>query len=865
MFSKSLTGWGRFRFRRTVKTSPRHRREFSSLVGAEPLEARRLLAVIGARDLLYVRVQFSDQSVAPETLETSTQMTRDATAYLQKWSGSQLSLTVTIKDVILTQPTTSYTSSSYSAIARDALAALQAEGLDTTPFEHRCFRYNGLGGGGYANHSNTAWVKQSSTRILAHELGHTLGLYHSNFWNPTDNSDPFGPGETVSYGDIFSIMGSASSRDWNAHQKWFLGHIRGSQVQAIDVQQLGTTTITLSNHENRPALTTDDVYLVRIPYGTSALYAEYRTGASGVLLHRASATRPNGGVLLDGNPQTETASDAALRAGQTFVAEFGTAENDEIQVKVNSLADGKAVLEVTVGSTPQIPAELNGTPSDGQASLSWSAPDSVGGSPITDYVVQFSSNDGSTWTTFDDGISVSTTATVSGLSNGTGYVFRVAARNSAGTGAFSSASATVTPRTTPAAPASVTGTPANSQVALSWTAPSSTGGSTITDYTVQYSSNSGSTWTTFNDGTATTTSATVTGLTNGFTYTFRVAARNAAGVGAYSAQSAAVVPCTVPGRPTDLTGTVSGGDLSLSWTAPASDGGSVITDYVVQYNAHDGSGWTTWRTFVDGVSPLTAATVTGLANGTRYVFRVAAKNIAGTGLYAANSPELIPRTVAGVATLSMGTGGQLLVDGQPVTYAGSPVTASFQSWTIFEAAVILGQNLFFAQHSTGVIHRLYANADWSLVGGLYGVGSAYSIYLPRSARGPNVPFIPEPEPLPADLLIPLEISGTQLRIDPVGQMYANETMLTRQGSSAGVKLTELAGYSPIAVMRENTDTTWRSTLLWLHRVDQSLIEWQFNSGWGYSGNSRVPGESTAALELAYQVDINRDGHVGLFS
>jgi hypothetical protein len=159
-----------------------------------------------------------------------------------------------------------------------------------------------------------------------------------------------------------------------------------------------------------------------------------------------------------------------------------------------------------------------------------------------------------------------------------------------------------------------------------------------------------------------------------------------------------------------------------------------------------------------------------------------------------------------------------------------------------------------------VIHRLYANADWSLVGGLYGVGSAYSIYLPRSARGPNVPFIPEPEPLPADLLIPVESSGTQLRIDPVGQLYANQTMLTQQGSSSGVKLTDLADYSPIAVMRENTDSTWQHTLLWQHRINQSLIEWQFNSGWGYQGNSRVPAESTAALQLAYQFDINRDGH-----
>lgn len=84
----------------------------------------------------------------------------------------------------------------------------------------------------------------------------------------------------------------------------------------------------------------------------------------------------------------------------------------------------------------------------------------------------------------------------------------------------------------PAAPTSVTATAGNGQVALSWTAPASV--APITDYVVQYSSNSDSTWTTFSDGTSTATSATVTGLTNGTAYTFRVAAVSGIGQGAWS-------------------------------------------------------------------------------------------------------------------------------------------------------------------------------------------------------------------------------------------------------------------------------------------------------------------------------------------
>ena len=76
------------------------------------------------------------------------------------------------------------------------------------------------------------------------------------------------------------------------------------------------------------------------------------------------------------------------------------------------------------------------TTSSGQ--LSWTAP-TAGGSAITDYVIQYSTDD-STWSTFDDGTSTSTTATVTCLTNDTTYYFRVAAVNSSGTGDFSSSS-----------------------------------------------------------------------------------------------------------------------------------------------------------------------------------------------------------------------------------------------------------------------------------------------------------------------------------------------------------------------------------------------------------------------------------------
>ena len=72
------------------------------------------------------------------------------------------------------------------------------------------------------------------------------------------------------------------------------------------------------------------------------------------------------------------------------------------------------------------------------AVLSWTAP-TAGESDITDYIIQYSTDD-SSWITFSDGVGTGTTATVTGLTSGTTYYFRVAAVNSSGTGAFSSSS-----------------------------------------------------------------------------------------------------------------------------------------------------------------------------------------------------------------------------------------------------------------------------------------------------------------------------------------------------------------------------------------------------------------------------------------
>jgi hypothetical protein len=95
---------------------------------------------------------------------------------------------------------------------------------------------------------------------------------------------------------------------------------------------------------------------------------------------------------------------------------------------------------------PAAPTGLTVSAGNAQATLSWTAPTGViAQAPITDYREQFSTDNGTTWTTFSAAASTATSATVTGLTNGTAVRFRVAAVNGVGTGAYTAASSAVTP------------------------------------------------------------------------------------------------------------------------------------------------------------------------------------------------------------------------------------------------------------------------------------------------------------------------------------------------------------------------------------------------------------------------------------
>jgi fibronectin type 3 domain-containing protein/C1A family cysteine protease len=178
--------------------------------------------------------------------------------------------------------------------------------------------------------------------------------------------------------------------------------------------------------------------------------------------------------------------------------------------------------------------------------------------------------------------------------------------------------------TVPGSPRSLQASAGDSRVTLSWSAPLDDGGSSITQYRIYRGTSS---YSLSLRTSVTSTSYTDSSVTNGNTYYYAVSAVNSVGEGPRSGQASArpEAQANVPGTPAGLSASPGNSQVTLSWQAPADDGGSSITGYRV-YRGYSSSS----LTFAASVSS-TQYQITGLTNGLTYYFSVSAINSVGEG------------------------------------------------------------------------------------------------------------------------------------------------------------------------------------------------------------------------------------------
>jgi HD-GYP domain-containing protein (c-di-GMP phosphodiesterase class II) len=464
-----------------------------------------------------------------------------------------------------------------------------------------------------------------------------------------------------------------------------------------------------------------------------------------------------------------------------------------------------ASAPVTPAGPPSAPSGVTGISGNAQVALSWAAPTATGGDPITGYKVTPSI--GATAQTASTFGSNATTETISGLTNGTAYTFTVAAITSAGTGSPSGASAPVTPAGPPAAPTAISGLSGNAQVALSWIAPTVTGGDPITGYIVTpYIGATAQTASTF---ASTLTTETVSGLTNGTAYTFTVSATTNAGTSSPSTASPPVTPATAPSVPTGVSGLSGNAQVSLSWTAPTVTGGDPITGYTV--TPYIGATAQSASTFV---SNATSETVTGLTNGTAYTFTVEAITNAGmsspSSASAAVTPVGPPAAPTGVSGL-WGDSQVSLSWTAPTVTGGDPITG--YTVTPYIGATAQAASTFSSTLTTETITGL---ADGTTYTFTVEAITSFGTGPPSVASAPVTPLAPPAAPtgVGAGGSCQLVIVGPEVTLNWTASVSPSVTSyIILRGSSAG-GLTTLTTVSSGTTSYTDTSVSGLNTTYW---------------------------------------------------
>ena len=419
--------------------------------------------------------------------------------------------------------------------------------------------------------------------------------------------------------------------------------------------------------------------------GSTAIELEWDApasdGGADIRGYRIEASADGGATWSDLEANTGSAATTYTHAGLAP----GTTRHYRVRaINTNGTSDPSNIASATTDEIlPSAPRRLAARARGTSAiDLSWTAPASAGGGAISGYRIEVSRTGSGAWTALEADTGSRTTAyTHTGLSHGSTRHYRIAAINEAGVGPWSNVASATTDATVPGVPTGLRVAPGGAggtdRLLLRWTPPVSDGGSAVTGYRIETSLNGASGWVILVASTGSTaTTHAHTGLAPGTTRYYRVAAINDRGRGVYSNVARGATNAARPGQPRSPRARADGPtSITLTWEAPASDGGAPVTGYRIRARGPNDGAWITVR--ANTGTEATAFTHPGLDPATRYRYQVAAINRVGAGAWSGETATVtdpdLPGAPSGLTARAAGTSQIDLSWTAPRNTGGAPI------------------------------------------------------------------------------------------------------------------------------------------------------------------------------------------------
>ena len=420
----------------------------------------------GGKNILIIRVDFSDLAGAPEGYSAATvQGIADSQVapYYAKSSYGLTTLTNTVTTAVYRMPQTAAYYASNDAndtLHTDAKNAAAAD-YTVSSYDRVIVFFSSLGSlsgsqityGGLADISGKkVWCNgEFDFRVIAHELGHTFGLYHANLWQVSDGNPISASGVDTEYGDDFDTMGAnyanSLSTDFGPWFKNLLGWLADSQV--ITVTSSGTYRIYAFDQSNYAAAPGEPTALKIVKNSTYNYWVGCRRDftsnksmTNGVYVEWGYNNN-RGSDLLDMNTPGSSDQDAGLLIGGIFT---DAAAANGLGVTIHPLARGGTPpneyrdVQITFGTAPLMAPTFTLTPT-GQAgvlaqTVAFSA--TASGNPAPTYQWQRQPADTTNWTALTDNSTYAGTASTNLSVTLTSFamsgdLYRCLAANSQGT------------------------------------------------------------------------------------------------------------------------------------------------------------------------------------------------------------------------------------------------------------------------------------------------------------------------------------------------------------------------------------------------------------------------------------------------